>query len=177
MTKRLLNFPHTFSLTILVIVFISLVAGYLEYNYLLIEGLPFREVKTPTLAFLYPYDLVFFVPLILLLALSPTLYQILNKNRPTEQSLKRYFALSIGGILIGLMLKDASWFLFRLVSPLGSDPLAYNWIRVSDYTASFIGSVEILGVVLPIWYLALIPPIAAVFISLLITGPGTESST
>ena len=172
--KRLRNFPETYIAAVLVVIFFSLVGAYLEYNYFLLDGLPFREVKPPTIGFLYNYDLIFFIPITIMFAFAPIIYQLLTKHSFIDQSLKRPLALGIGTTMLGLILKDAGWFLIRVTAPLLTDPLAHQWIRPSDYTASFIGSAQILGLTLPLWYLALVPPIVALLISLVITEPDLE---
>ena len=171
--RRLRNFPETYVAAVLAVIFFTIVGAYIEYNFFLIEGLPFREVRQPAVGFLYSYDLMFFVPMIILISFAPLIYQILTKHL-RDQNLKRPFGLGIGAALLGLILKDAGWFLFRAASPLLTDPLAHQWIRSSDYTASFIGSAQILGLTLPLWYLAFVPPIVALFVSLIITEPNPQ---
>jgi hypothetical protein len=169
-----INFPPIYIAALLAVILFSTAGAYLEYNFILLDGLPYREAQLPALGFLYVHDLVFFVPMLLLLAFTPTIYFKLSKQPLKGQTLRRNFALGLGSAMIGLILRDACWFLIRTVAPIASDPLAYQWIKPSDYTASFIGSVQ-LGATIPLWYVAFLPPIIATLISLMITSPESVS--
>jgi hypothetical protein len=147
-------------------------SAWLEYSYIQIEALPYREAKTPTIAFLYPYQLAVFLPFLALLAFYPLLSQTITKTHPSA-TLKRPIALGIGTLLLSLILQDGFWFLFRTLAPIATDPLAHQWIRPTDYTATFIGYAQIAGLIIPLWYIALLPLILAAIISLLISPPQT----
>ncbi len=166
--RRLRNLPLIYLLTIIVVVLFSFGAAYLEYNYILFSDLPYREAKPPFFGTLYGYQFVLFIPVLVWLAFQPFIQQTFQRIR-SSGALRRTLALGVAGSLLGLMLEDAGWFLFRLLSPVASDPLAHQWIRASDYTASMIGYATILGVVIPLWYFVLLTPVAAIIVALIIS--------
>ncbi len=178
MTKKskLQNFPAVHFLAILLVVFFAFTFAYLDYNFVLFDTIPFREAKPPMLANLYTYDLFAFLPALAIFAFSPLIYQFLWKGR-SSISLRRPFAFGVASFMLSLVLKDAAWYLFRAIAPVASDPLAYQWIRPSDYTATILGYAEILGFRIPLWYIALSPLIIAIFTSLIISPPQNLKET
>jgi len=161
------NLRFKYIATIILVIFASIVSANLEYNFILLDALPYREARQPTMGVFYYYHLEAIIPLIGLLAFQPFIYEVLSKTRSSE-GLRTTFALGVGSLLLGLILEDTGWFVFRLFTPLSSDPLAYQWIRPSDYTASFVGYANIFGLIVPLWYMILIPPIVAILVALLI---------
>lgn len=160
--------PRTQILTLLVVIFFAFAFAYLEYNYILFDTIPFREAKPPAIANLYGYDLLVFIPALAVFSFSPFLHRALKRK---HASLRRSFAFGLGSFLMSLIIKDASWYLFRTVAPIASDPLAYQWIRPLDYSATVLGYADILGARIPLWYIALLPLIVAIFVSLRISHP------
>ncbi len=158
--------PKIYALTILFVIFFSLAFAYLEYNYILFDTIPFREAKPPLIANLYIYDLIVFISALTIFSFYPFINQVVRNSRI---SLRRPLTFGAGSLLLSLVLKDASWCMFRAVAPVGSDPLAYQWIRPLDYTATVLGYAEIAGLRIPLWYLALTPFIIAIFVSLRIS--------
>ena len=161
---RELNYKYV--VTIIEVVFTSILFAGLEYNYILLDALPHREARQPLIGVFYYYHLGIIIPLTSLVAFQPFIQEIISKTR-SSLSLRMTFALGVGSLLLGLILEDVGWFIFRLLAPLSSDPLAYQWIRPTDYTASIIGYFRIFGVVVPLWYLILMPPIVAILVALL----------
>ena len=164
MEKKSLSKYYTISL--IVVVFFAVAFAFLEYNYVLFDTIPFREAKPPAVANLYGYDLIVFLPALFIFSFYPLINQVLQKGR---QSLRRPVAFGVACLLLSLVLKDAAWYMFRALFPVASDPLAYQWIRPSDYTATLLGYAEIVGFRIPLWYIALTPLIVAIFISLIIS--------
>ncbi|MFX0199258.1 MAG: hypothetical protein ACFFCW_24305 [Candidatus Hodarchaeota archaeon] len=160
---------RSYFVTCVIVVLVSVLFANLEYNYIQRESLPYREARKPLVGIFYPYHLEAFIPLIALLAFQPFIHEMLLKRRRSKAGLRMSFALGVGNLLIGLLLVDSVWFMFRVFAPLDSDPLANQWIRPSDYTASIMGYTVILGVTVPLWYMILIPPIIVIFLALLIT--------
>ena len=170
--RLLQNFPPAYVLAILSAILLAIAFSWLEYNFINIESLPYREARPPTVAFLYPYQLAVCLPFLLLLAFYPLLTQITPK-RQASGNLRRPIALGIGTLLLCLVIQDGFWFLLRLFAPTVTDPLAHQWIRPTDYTATWIGYAQIAGVVIPLWYLAFFPIILAAIVSLIISPSQT----
>ena len=166
--ENMKRFPKNHLVAILVVVFFAFAFAYLEYNYILFDSIPFREAKPPIIANLYSYDLLVFVPALTMFSFYPLIYRVLS-NKKYSVSLRRPAAFGIASLLLSLILKDAAWYLFRTLAPVASDPLAHQWVRPSDYTATILGYAEIFGLRIPLWYLALLPLVTAVFISLRIS--------
>jgi len=156
------NIRINYFVTIVIVVFASIMCAKLEYNYILLDALPYREGQKPLIGLFYYYHLEAIVPLIGPLAFQPFIYETLSKKR-SSRKLRMSLALGVGSLLLGTIAEDISWFTFRLFGPLPSDPLAYQWIRPSDYTAHILGYARIFGSVVPLWYLVLAPPIIAIF--------------
>ena len=152
-------------ITLLVVVFFAVAFAFLEYNYILYDAIPFREAKPPAIANLYGYDLLVFLPALFIFSFYPLINQVLQKGK---QSLRRPIAFGVACLLTSIVLKDAAWYMFRALFPVTSDPLAYQWIRSSDYTANLLGFADFVGFRIPLWYIALSPLIVAIFISLII---------
>ena len=169
-TRLLQNFPLPYVLAILSTSLSAIGFAWLEYNFIQNEGLPFREATSPTIAFLYPYQLAVFLPLNVLLAFYPAISQALTKTS-SFSSLKRPATLGIGILSLSIVFQDSFWFLFRALTPIAADPLAHQWIRPSDYTAGFLGYAQIAGLLIPLWYIVLFPIILAAIVSLLISPP------
>lgn len=172
--RRLRNFSKDNILTVFVAILFALAFAYLEYNYILVDGVPYREARSPVIANLYGYDLLIFIPALALFSFYPLIWQALTKGL-SSANLRIFIAVGVGSFLLSLVLKDASWYLLRAFSPISSDPLAHQWIRPSDYTASLLGSAEIWGLRIPLWYIALSPLIIAIFISLRITQSASST--
>ncbi len=170
--RLLQNFPPAFIIALVSVTLLAVASAWLEYNFIQIDSLPYREAKPPTAAFLYPYQLVVFLPFLLLLAFYPVIGQTITKTRPT-MNLKRPIALGLGAILLGLILQDLFWFLFRTLAPYATDPLAHQWIRPTDYSATFLGYAQIAGVIVPLWYIAFLPLIIAAIVSLIVSPSQT----
>ncbi len=168
--RLLQNFPPTFIIAFFTANLLATALGWLEYYFINIESIPYREAKPPTAGFLFPYQLAVFLPLLLLLAFYPLINQLISKARTTA-NLRRPIALGIGTFLLSLILQDSSWFILRTVAPTATDPLAYQWIRPTDYTATFLGNAQIVGITIPLWYLVLIPIILATIVSIIISPP------
>ena len=166
--RRLRNLPISYFLTTVAVVVFSLGAAYLEYNYILFDSVPYREAELPAFGIFYNYQFLLFFPILVWLAFQPFIQQIMLKVRSSED-IRRTLALGLANAFLGIMLEDAGWFFFRLVAPVASDPLAYQWIRPSDYTSSAIGFASILGAVIPLWYFVLLIPVAAIFAALVIS--------
>lgn len=164
--KWIKKIPRNNVIAFLIVIFFALAFAYLEYNYILFDTIPFREAKPPVIANLYSYDLVVFIPALTVFSFYPFILQALRKKRP---ALRRPAAFGAASLLLSLILKDAAWYLFRTLAPLASDTLAHQWIRPLDSTATFLGYAEILGLRIPLWYVALSPLIIAIFISLRIS--------
>ena len=159
-------FSKYYIITLIVVVFFAVAFAFLEYNYILFDTIPFREAKPPAVANLYVYDLLVFLPALFIFSFYPLINQVLQKGR---QSLRRPVAFGVACLLLSLVLKDAGWYMFRALFPVVSDPLAYQWIRPSDYTATLLGYADFVGFRIPLWYIALTPVIVAIFISLIIS--------
>ena len=169
------NAQKLFILTVFVIVFFSFAFAYLEYNYFLVDGTPYREAKTPIIASLYSYDLFIFIPALALFSFYPLIWQVFSR-KIISKSVRKITALGVGSFLLGVVIKDASWHLLRAIVPISTDPLAHQWIRPTDSTATFMGYAEIFGLRIPLWYLALLTLITAIFISLLISQNSNPES-
>jgi len=169
-TRLLRNFPPTYVLAVLSAALSAIGSAWLEYNFIQDQGMPFRETNPPTIAFLYPYQLAVFLPLLALLAFYPSINQALTKTS-SFSSLKRPVALGIGTLSLSIIFQDGFWFLLRALAPIAADPLAHQWIRPSDYTAGFLGYAQIAGLIIPLWYIVLLPIILAAIVSLLISPP------
>ncbi len=165
---RVRGFPLSSVLTVVAVVLFSFASAYVEYNFVLFDALPYREAVQPVLGIFYGYHLVFFLPVLVWLAFQPFLGQVLLKVR-SSVALRRTLALGVAGVFLGVVIEDAGWFLFRFLAPLASDPLAHQWIRGSDYTASVAGYATIVGVVVPLWYFVLLTPVVAIFVALAIS--------
>ena len=155
-------------LTVATVILFALAFAYLEYYYILVDGVPYREAMTPVIANLYGYDLLIFIPALALFSFYPLIRQAMTKSM-TPANPRTTIAIGLGSFLLSLILKDATWYLFRSFAPVYSDPLAHQWIRPSDYTASLLGYADIWGLRIPLWYIVLSPIIIAIFISLRIT--------
>ena len=173
--RRLRGIPLIYLLSVLIVIFFAFASAYLEYYYVLVQSVPYREARQPVLGNFYSYDFVFFLPLQLFFAFQPIIYQFFAVRR-SSANLRRLFALGLASSFLGLILRDASWFLFRTFAPLSADPLGHQWIRPSDYTSSVLGYAIIFGLTVPLWYIALLPPIIAIFVSLLIAHPSNEET-
>lgn len=165
---RFRNFSSVPLFALVLVIFFGIAFAYLDYNFILFDTIPFREAKPPILANLYAYDLLVFIPVLVVLAFNPLICEFLWKDKGTV-SIRRSFAFGAASFLLGLIIKDAGWYLFRAIAPVASDPLAFQWIRPSDYTATILGYAEILGLRIPLWYIALSPLIIAIFVSLVIS--------
>ena len=165
---RFRNFSFAPLFAIVLVIFFAIAFAYVDYNFILFDTIPLREAKPPTLANLYNYDLLVFIPALVIFSFNPLIYQLLWKDRGTI-SLRRPIAFGTASFLLGLIIKDAGWYLYRAIAPVASDPLAYQWIRPSDYTATILGYAEILGLRIPLWYIAFSPLIIAIFVSLVIS--------
>lgn len=165
---RVRNLPFSYMLTVVVVILFSFAAAYLEYNYILFDGLPYREAVQPVLGSWYNYHLVFFLPILAWLAFQPFINQVIQKVRSSE-NFRRTSALGLASVFLGVILEDVGWFLLRFLAPLRSDPLAHQWIRGSDYTSSVIGYATIFGTAIPLWYFVLLTPAVAIFIALIIS--------
>ena len=150
-------------------VLFSFAMAYLEYNFVLFDVLPYREAVQPSFGSWYAYHFVFFLPVLMWVGFQPFISQLLLKASSSE-AFRKAFALGLAGLFLGVILEDVGWFLFRLLAPLSSDPLAHQWIRSTDYTSSVIGYATIAGAVIPLWYFVLLIPIVAILIALVI-GP------
>ncbi len=164
--KRIKSIPIKNVIVFVIVMFFAFAFAYLEYNYILFDTIPFREAKPPVIANLYSYDLVVFIPALTIFSFYPFIYQALRKKRT---ALRRPAAFGVASLLLSLILKDAAWYLFRTLAPVASDTLAHQWIRPLDSTATFLGYAEILGLRIPLWYVAFSPLIIAIFISLRIS--------
>ena len=162
MTEKMKKIPKNNVIAFLIVIFFAFAFAYLEYNYILFDTIPFREAKPPVIANLYSYDLVVFIPALTIFSFYPFIYKALRKKRP---ALRRPAAFGVASLLLSLILKDAAWYLFRTLAPVASDSLAHQWIRPLDSTATFLGYAEILGLRIPLWYVALSPLIIPIFIS------------
>ena len=165
--NRLKNFPLYNIFAMLTVIFFTIVFAHLEYNYILFNSIPYREAKAPSLVNFYTYDIYIFLPALSILAFYPLIYNFLT--RPRTSTIRRTLALGIGNFLLGIILKDLFWFLFRTFTPISSDPLSHKWIKPSDFTATLLGYAEILGIRIPLWYIALSPIIISIFLSLIIS--------
>ena len=163
---RLIKLPKNNVIALIVVIFFALAFAFLEYNYILFDTIPLREAKPPAIANLYSYDLIVFIPALIMFSFYPLIYQTLQRKRIP---LRRPTAFGVASLLLSLIIKDAGWYLFRALAPVASDPLAHQWIRPSDYTATLLGYAEILGLRIPLWYIALSPLIIAIFVSLIIS--------
>ena len=152
--------------TLIMTVLASMLLSYLEYYYVRVDLLPAREATTPLFGPFFGYQVIVFIPLILLVAFQPLIQDTLLKLRTDR--LRTTLPLGLACSLLGLIMEDSTWFTFRALSPMPMDPMAYSWIRPLDYTASASGYVPVLGAVIPIWYFALAPVIIAVFAALLV---------
>ncbi len=152
--------------TILITSLTAILLAYLEYYYIRIDSLPSREAMAPLVGPIYSYQAVVFLPLIVLAAFQPLIQdRLLNLK---ADAMRTSVPLGATCTLLGLVLLDSLWFAFRAFAPSAGDPLAWNWIRSVDYSASALGSVDILGAIIPIWYFAAAPIIFAVLAALLI---------
>ena len=167
---RLQNFPLSYIVTVLAVILFAFALTYLEYNFVLQDMIPYREAHTPDVAWLYSYQITIFLPMLIFIAIQPLIQQIYGKTQP-KTPLRRPVALAIACLMLGTIILDMSWFLFRTLTPLATDPLANQWIRPTDYTAAFIGQAQIFTLTLPLWYIAFLPPIIAIFVALIISPP------
>jgi hypothetical protein len=151
-----------------VIVVASMLLGSLEYQYIQVDGYPYRLIRYPVMGPYCLYHMFGIIPLIALFAFYPLIIDLLTTNR-FHQGLRRTFFLDLGAFLSGLVFEDVFWFASRALAPLESDPLAFQWVQPSDFSAVFLGHANIFGLILPLWYLILLPPIIAIFSALLMT--------
>lgn len=152
---------------VVMVILVSIISGSLEYTYIHLDGLPYREARQPIIGTFYYYHLEAIIPVIGLIAFQPVIYEVLSRHS-ASLDLRRILAFCFGNLLLALILEDATWFMLRRFSPLLSDPLAYEWIRPSDYTASSLGYSVIFGAIIPLWYLILVPPIVAIYAALIV---------
>ena len=167
---RLQNFPLSYVVTVIAVILFGFALTYLEYNFVLQDMIPYREAHTPDFAWLYSYQIAIFLPILIFIAIQPLIQQIYGKFQ-LKTPLRRPIALAIGCLLLGTIVIDMSWFLFRALTPIATDPLANQWIRPTDYSAALIGYAQIFTVILPLWYIAFLPPIIAIFVALIISPP------
>lgn len=165
MNDRSSRISFKYLTTIIIVAIISIAFASLEYNYILFDSLPYREAQQPVIGIFHVYQLLIFIPTIALMSFQPFIYQALSGNRSSGRS-RKTLALGVASLLLGLILEDAVWFLHRLLIPLPTDPLANQWIRPSDYTATVLGYAKILGTIIPLWYLILTPPIIAIIMAI-----------
>lgn len=154
-----------YTATIIFTVFTSSLLAYLEYYFVHIDNLPAREATTPIMGPLYSYQVAVFLPLIILVAFQSLIQDWLLKIR--VDVLRTTVPLGVASTILGVVLVDALWFLFRFTAPVVNDPLAGYWIRAFDYTAVAVGSTQILGATIPLWYFAAAPIIIAIYAALL----------
>ncbi len=154
---------------LLMVILASIISAKLEYQYIHLDGIPYREARLPVIGVFYLYHLEAILPLIMLLTFQPFIYELLSEKRSPE-TLRMTFAFGVGSLLLGVILEDSGWFLFRTFTPLPSDPLAHQWIQPADPTAAAAGYVAIWGVIIPLWYVILTPPIIAIFSALALTS-------
>jgi hypothetical protein len=134
--------------------------GFLEYRFILHNNLPYKLFRQPIGGILFDYQLVGIIPLLFILAFQPNILDVALSARGKNMG-RREIALSMGVFLLCLIIQDLSWFMSRVFYPLVSDPSAHKFIKISDHSSTVLGYAKIGGVVIPVWYLVLIPIIIA----------------
>ncbi|MCL5067771.1 MAG: hypothetical protein M1368_05390 [Thaumarchaeota archaeon] len=149
------------------VLLVSVLFGYLEYNFVEVSNVPLREARQPLIGIFYSYQLGIFFPIIAIVAFSQFL-QELTSRAASMWSIKQTLALGAAGFLLGVLLEDISWFAFRAFAPVSSDPLAHHWILPSDPSAYSLGYANIFGGIVPLWYIVIGSPAIAMIIALFI---------
>ncbi len=160
---------RAFAASILVVLVVSILLTGLDYYFMQLDGLPYREARTPTYWIFYGDQLLLVFPIIAIVSLEMAITDLL---RGAGWGLVRQeFALGIADFFLGVMVEDSLWYAFRVFAPLKTDPLAGSWIRPAEPTATLLGYASIGGVIVPLWYFVLIPPVVAIMVALLVLSP------
>jgi len=142
--------------------------AYLEYYYILFDGLPYRNVLEPVLFFLHPYHIFPIIPALAFIAFEPLIHQYLFEFSPKAEKIG-LFVLGLANFFQGLTTLDFFWFVFRVLAPSSTDPLAGQWIRAGEWTALSLGWINLFGFSFPAWYLITLPLSIPVYIAFLIS--------
>ena len=170
MTKANFNVANKrFCLISIILTFcFALFLAYLEYYYIFLDGFPYRIASEPILFVYYEYHIFPVIPILALIAFGPLVHQYLFKFYLTTE-IKGLFVLGLVNLLQGLTTLDFFWFVFRVLAPNPTDPLAGIWIRAGDWTSLSIGHIDLFGFLFPAWYLITLPLIIPVYIAFMIS--------
>jgi len=152
------EFPRSLMLCSALAFFLS----YFEYYYVALDGIPYREMYHVGFLKIPPYVLFPLVPALAIVAFFPLLDDLLP-HRSDWSERNRTLVLACVNFLWSLTLYDGFYYALRSMFPLPTDPLGGFWIRAGE--ASIIGSVNLLGVLLPTWYFATIPIVVSVYLA------------
>lgn len=136
--------------------------SYFEYYYVTLDGVPYREIGHSTVLGMPPYVLFPLLPLIALVTFLPILDNLLL-HRNDLSHLNRRIAISLANFLCAITIYDAAYYALRLYAPMSTDPLAGLWITAGE--DSFLGLVNLFGVLIPTWYFATIPILLSIYVA------------
>jgi len=136
--------------------------SYLEYYYVALDGIPYREMYQVGFLRMPPYVLFPLAPALAVVAFSPLLDDLMLRRFDWSEK-NRTLVLACANFLWALTLYDTLYYVFRSMFPLPTDPLGGVWIRREE--ASIMGVVNLLGVLWPTWYFATLPIVISVYVA------------
>jgi hypothetical protein len=136
--------------------------AYFEYYYVTFNGVPYREMYQSSSLSVPPYLLFPVAPAIALTAILPIINNLVTCHDDSVR-LNRTITMSLANLLWALTLYDISYYSFRSVFPMLTDPLGGCWITVAE--TPFLGLVGLLGVLWPTWYFATMPVAFSVYVA------------
>jgi len=152
------EFPRNLILCSALAFFLS----YLEYYYVALDGIPYREMYHFGVLNIPPYVLFPLAPALAIVAFSP-LFDDLLLHRANWSERSRMIVVGCANFLCAVTLYDSLYYTFRSMFPLPTDPLGGFWIRRGE--ASIMGVVNLLGVLWPTWYFVTIPVVISVYVA------------
>ncbi len=141
---------------------LAFLLAYFEYYYVTLDGVPYREIGHSTVLGMPPYVLFPLFPAIALVTFLPILDNLLL-HREDLSRLNRRLAISLANFLCAVTIYDAVYYTLRLFAPMSTDPLAGLWITGGE--DSFLGLVNLFGVMVPTWYFATIPIALTIYLA------------
>jgi len=147
------------------LVFCSVLAfflSYLEYYYVTLDGIPYREMCRADLLNIPPYVLFPLIPVLAGVAFFPLVNDLLLRRIHSSQ-MNRQLTISAANFLWALTLHNTFYYFLRARFPLPTDPLAGLWITPGE--APLLGLVNLLGILWPTWYFATIPATISIYVA------------
>lgn len=141
---------------------LAFIFSYLEYYYITLDGIPYREIYRAEFLNIPPYVLFPFAPVLALAAFLPTINDLFSRRRDLNE-LQRKFVVSAANFLWAMTLLDVLYYVLRFAFPHPMDPLGGLWITPGE--APLLGLVNLLGILWPTWYFATIPAAISVYVA------------